>query len=92
MSVHDPFFIKLSTADLARKRLQSLVNRIDVSFQVFQPSKHLPTLIALVWLVVLVHISDVPVKTAFYCECLATRRTSAVVHNCVDCAMVFQQV
>ena len=120
MCVHVLFVAERSSADLARERLQSLVNSVDVSLQVLllsklfptlvalvwlqslvnslgvclqvlSLSKLFPTLVALVWLEFLVDLSDVLVKTPFFCECLATRWTSAAVHIRVDCALVFHQ-
>ena len=55
MSVHDPFVTERFPADLARERLQSLVNSVDVFLQVLGLSKLFPTLVALVWLEFLVN-------------------------------------
>ena len=59
MCVHAIFTTKRFSADLARERLQSLVNRLGVPVEVSCLSKLLPTLIALVWLEFLMDLLDV---------------------------------
>ena len=70
--LHVTFVTELFLAELALEGLESPVYGVDVSFEVFCLSKLLPTLTTLVGLEFLMNSTDVLVKTAFFCECLAT--------------------
>ena len=85
------FLTELLFAELTLERLESLMNCLDVSLEDSSSSKLLPTFFALMGLEFLMNCLDVPVKIPFFCECLATSWTSAVVDVCVDCALVQQQ-
>ena len=70
--VHVLFVAERSSADLARERLQSLVNRLGVLVEVSCLSKLLPTLIALVWLEFLMDLLDVLAELSLLSKRLPT--------------------